>query len=132
MTKDEALERIGELATNPKNPADPGCVADAKRLVSMLPAQALAALPKERMRAVARRPEHIDLLWSKSPTFVTPGNRILIIETLGQGEFSVEVGDPFAIEWQRSADGLPVPDRLSLDLEDAEGLLARLTGWQLG
>ena len=64
--------------------------------------------------------------------FLTPGNRILTIETLGDGEFGVELGDPFAIEWQRSVDGRPIPDRLSLNLEDAEGLLARLTDWQSG
>ena len=131
MTREEALERIEELANNPERPVDPGCVADARRLVGMLTPPALAALSREWIRTVDRRPEHIDLFWSKSAIFMTPGNRILTIETLGDGEFGVEVGDPFAIEWQRSADGRPVPDRLSLDLENAEGLLDRLTGWQL-
>jgi hypothetical protein len=137
MTRDEALARIDSIEADPSFQPGNSSADDARKLLGMLPEQALA-----RMSPGWIRPQHddsstIEFFWSRSGLLLSPGNRTTNIRTRGDGEFGVEPrtssAEGFdATKWQRTADGEPIVGALSLADEDAQNLLTELCKWQIG
>ncbi len=125
MTRDETLARIDRLAADPDFRAKEGAIEDARKLVNMLPERALSSLQGSWVRPRHDDPGSIEFFWSRSTfSIFDPGNRIITLRVLGDGEFGVEPRTASLEEfdpstWQRGDDGEPMVGTLSLNREGA-------------
>jgi len=129
MTRDEAFARLNAIGAVTGN--------DARKLVEMLPEQALAVMSEGWIRPQHDEPSTLEFFWSRGGLLLSPGNRTTTIRSRGDGQFTVELrnSSPERFNesmWQQNANGQPMVNTLSLNDKGAEKLLIEVCKWQLG
>ncbi len=131
MTKTEAMNQIDHFASDPNSGVAQDQISDARKLIIILPDHAIHSLGQGSIRPDPIQADRIEFFWTRTRDVLTPGNRITRLQTLGSGRFSVLTGEPNAVQWQKSPEGLSMPEVLALDADGAELLIKQLVEWQV-
>jgi hypothetical protein len=132
MTHDEALAVISSLESDDAIDLACGRAEDARRLLSLLPARAVAKIGRNgTIRIHPSKPGEIDFYWYRGPFLFSPGNRITNITTVGEATFIVR-SSVAKEQWQRDSEGNPIIGRLNLTLGGAPELIGAICDQQFG